>query len=84
MLIIVLIGLDIYVPHIRLGLEYQGIQHFQAVKHWGGKEKLKIQQEHDARKKSLCDKLGIALIYFDYTEEITTDYVIAKIKDFLY
>ena len=75
--------LDIYVPHIRLGLEYQGVQHFQAVKHWGGKEKLKIQQEHDARKKRLCDELGITLIYFDYTEDITTDYVKAKIKNFI-
>lgn len=75
--------LDIYVPDIRLAFEYQGIQHFRAIKHWGGKEKLKIQQEHDARKKRLCDELGIKLIYFDYTEDITTDYVKAKIKEFL-
>lgn len=75
--------LDIYVPDIKLGFEYQGIQHFRAIKHWGGKEKLKIQQEHDARKKRLCGELGIKLIYFDYTEEITTDYVKAKIKEFL-
>ncbi len=75
--------LDIYVPDIKLGFEYQGIQHFQPIKHWGGKEKLKIQKEHDARKKRLCDELGISLIYFDYTEDITTEYVKAKIKEFI-
>ena len=75
--------LDIYVPDIKLGFEYQGIQHFQPIKHWGGKEKLKIQKEHDARKKRLCDELGISLIYFDYTEDITTEYVKGKIQEFL-
>lgn len=75
--------LDIYLPEIQLGFEYQGIQHFQAVKHWGGKQKLIIQQEHDSRKKSICEKLGITLVYFDYTENITTEYVKAKIKEFL-
>lgn len=75
--------LDIYVPEIKLAFEYQGIQHFQAVKHWGGKEKLKIQQEHDKRKKQICDNLGVTLIYFDYTEEITTEYVKTKISEFV-
>ena len=75
--------LDIYVPEIKLAFEYQGIQHFKAVKHWGGKDKLKIQQEHDARKKRICNELGINLVYFDYTEEITTEYVKTKIASYL-
>ena len=33
--------LDIYIPSKKLAFEYQGLQHFQAVEHWGGKEKLK-------------------------------------------
>ena len=74
--------LDIYVPNIKLAFEYQGIQHFKAVKHWGGKKQLLIQKEHDYRKKMICDKLGITIIYFDYTEEITTEYVRAKIMEY--
>ena len=75
--------LDIYVPEIKLAIEYQGIQHFQAMKHWGGKEKLKIQQEHDARKKRICDELGVYLVYFDYTEDINTEYVKSKLQNFI-
>lgn len=37
--------LDIYVPEEHVGFEYQGIQHFVAVEHWGGQAQLKKQQE---------------------------------------
>lgn len=75
--------LDIYIPDKALAFEYQGIQHFQAVKQWGSVKQLKIQQEHDKRKKTICDNRRISLIYFDYTENITTEYVKLKILEFL-
>lgn len=42
--------LDVFVPDENIGFEYQGIQHFIAVEHWGGQKQLEKQQEHDARK----------------------------------
>ena len=71
--------LDIYIPSKKLAFEYQGIQHFQAVEHWGGQAKLEIQKEHDNRKKRICEEKGICLICINYDEELTNDYVAKKI-----
>ncbi len=72
--------LDVYVPEERIGFEYQGIQHFVAVEHWGGKEQLIKQQEHDARKKRLCHENHVDLICIDYNESLSNDLIIGKIK----
>ncbi len=73
--------LDIYVPSKKLAFEYQGIQHIKPVKHWGGKEKLLVQQEHDKRKKKICEDLGIKLIYIFYDEPLTAEYILGKIHE---
>ena len=71
--------LDIYIPSKQLAFEYQGLQHFQAVEHWGGEAKLEIQKEHDRRKKRICEEKGIVLICINYDEELTNDYVRKRI-----
>lgn len=71
--------LDIYIPSKQLAFEYQGLQHFQAVEHWGGKEKLEIQKEHDSRKKRICQEKGITLICINYDEELTNEYIRKRI-----
>lgn len=71
--------LDIYLPEHSLAFEYQGIQHFIAVDHWGGKTQLKKQQEHDERKKTLCKKKGIVLICIDYDDPLTEGFIRGKI-----
>lgn len=73
--------LDIYVPSKNIAFEYQGIQHIKPVKHWGGKEKLLIQQEHDKRKKKICEDLGVKLICVFYDEPLTTEYILGKIYE---
>ena len=54
--------LDIYLPGRKIAYEYQGIQHYRAVKHWGGDEKLALQRERDEKKRRLCQERGIRLI----------------------
>ena len=71
--------LDIYIPSKKLAFEYQGLQHFQAVEHWGGKAKLEIQKEHDSRKKRICKAKGVRLICVNYDEELTNDYIRKRI-----
>ncbi|QSO48768.1 PDDEXK family nuclease [Alicyclobacillus mengziensis] len=67
--------LDVYLPDRKLGIEYQGIQHFQPVKHWGGDESLKRTQERDERKRNLCGGNGITLIYFYHNENLSEELV---------
>lgn len=73
--------LDIYVPDHNIAFEYQGIQHFRAIKHWGGERQLQKQKEHDARKKRICSERGINLICINYNEPLTTEFVVNRIKD---
>ena len=73
--------LDIYVPDEEIAFEYQGIQHFQPVEHWGGMAQLKKQQEHDAKKKRICEQLGVRLICINYDEELTYDHIMARINN---
>ncbi|HYG59366.1 MAG TPA: hypothetical protein VD902_14990, partial [Symbiobacteriaceae bacterium] len=42
--------LDLYLPGLKLALEYQGQQHFHPIKAWGGEQALLELQARDARK----------------------------------
>jgi len=75
--------LDIYIPEIKLGVEYQGIQHYQSIEHWGGIESLEHLQERDARKKRLCSSNKVKLVYFEYTEGLSNKFVAEKLKGYL-
>jgi len=72
--------LDIYIPAIKLGIEYQGIQHYKPIMLFGGKEGLKYRKILDERKKELCDKSGIKLIEFSYDEPLNDNYVFDKLR----
>ena len=67
--------LDIYLPAEKMAFEYQGVQHFKPVEHWGGEKQLKKQQEHDLRKARKCAELGINLIHINYYDDLTVDNV---------
>lgn len=73
--------LDIYIPNRNIAFEYQGIQHFCAVKHWGGEKQLQKQKEHDARKKRICSQRRINLICINYNDPLTTEFVSSCIND---
>lgn len=75
--------LDIFIKEISVAIEYQGIQHYEVINHWGGIEGLKHRQHNDERKKILCENMGVKLLYFDYTENISHEYVKKKIAKFL-
>ncbi len=55
--------LDIFIPELQIALEYQGKQHDEPVEFFGGKEAFEKTQERDARKKRLCTKHGVHIIY---------------------
>lgn len=73
-------SLDIYIPSKRVGIEYQGIQHYEAVEIFGGEEGLLATQERDMRKATACEENNIRLIKWDYTADVTENNVMLRLK----
>ncbi|MGZ7111018.1 MAG: hypothetical protein ACXVIU_06670 [Halobacteriota archaeon] len=67
--------LDVFIPSLKLGFEYQGQQHFHPIERWGGVKGLQDLQERDRRKAKLCANYGVDLVTVDYTEPLTEDYI---------
>ena len=65
-------SLDFYLPDYNVGVECQGIQHFEPVDYFGGDKGFKKVLERDKRKKSLCEKHGVKLLYFGNTSNYDT------------
>ncbi len=55
--------LDIWLPKLNLGIEYQGDQHYYPVDFFGGETSLVKNKARDKRKKELCEEFGCKLIY---------------------
>ena len=64
-------NLDIYIPSLNVGIEYQGIQHYESIDFFGGEDAFAYRQKLDARKKELCKVNGLKLVAWPYTEAIT-------------
>ncbi len=75
--------LDIYIEDMNIGIEYQGIQHYKPLKHWGGKEGFITRRANDIRKKNLCQAHGTKLIEFSYLDEITEELVAQKLSPYI-
>jgi hypothetical protein len=71
--------LDIYIPALKLGIEYMGEQHYRPVEIFGGEEGLKRTIERDLRKKTLCDQNGIRITYIKYDESLDEQYIRTRI-----
>jgi len=70
---------DIFIEELNLAVEYQGIQHFKPINHWGGVDSFKKLKKRDTKKRKICKSMGINLIYFNYDEELNESFVRARI-----
>lgn len=59
--------LDFYIPKKKLGIEYDGIQHYEPRDIFGGEMEFKKQRERDKRKDKYCIDHEITLIRIPYT-----------------
>ena len=66
--------LDIFIPSKNIAIEYQGRQHFMAIKKFGGEEGFKETSERDIRKFKLCQNNNIKIIYFTYEKKYPKNY----------
>lgn len=62
--------LDLFIPDLKLAIEYQGEQHFMPIELFGGEEGFKTRKESDERKKKLCEANGINLEYINYYDDL--------------
>jgi hypothetical protein len=75
--------LDIYLPEISLGIEYQGIQHYESIEHWGGEEALVRLQTRDKIKVSLCAENNVTLVYFYHYEILSDELIKSKLDNLI-
>lgn len=75
--------LDIYfeIDGQEVGIEYQGIQHFEPVDYFGGEDAFKQTVKRDERKRRLCDENDVVLIYVNHWEVITQQFVLRRLKE---
>lgn len=72
--------LDVFVPSQNLGFEYQGQQHYFAIKAWGGQKALESNQARDAKKRKLCKIADVGLIEIRFSEPLILEYVLDRIQ----
>ena len=58
---------DIFIPSQNTIIEYDGKQHYEPIKHFGGEEQFQKQQRLDQIKNNYCRDNGIKLIRIPYT-----------------
>jgi len=75
--------LDIWIPDLRLGIEYQGEQHYQVIEPWGAERGLSKRIENDRKKRQLCKTAGYDLVEFRYEENLTEDRVAQKLRRYI-
>ena len=80
---LILQSLDIYIPSLRVGIEYQGEQHYHPVEIFGGEDGFKSLVKRDRRKIQLCSKNDVALIHWKYDEVISVPRLNKKIREVL-
>ena len=68
-------SLDLYIPSLETGIEYQGIQHYRCVDFFGGEEALAARKDLDQQKKQLCLENHVRLIEWPYTMDPTENNV---------
>ena len=74
--------LDIWIPELKLGFEYQGEQHYIARKDWpNGDELLLETKKRDQLKKKYCAELGITMIEIKYDWNMEINVVREKLKN---
>ena len=72
-------SLDVFIESKSVGIEYQGIQHFQPVEHFGGNAGYLKTVKRDENKRQKCAEHGVQLLYWNYQEEVTK----LSVKEFL-
>ena len=72
---------DIYLSKEKIAIEYQGKQHFQPINYFGGEESFLKQKQRDELKRKLSEINHIQLIYINYTDPLTEEFISQKVNE---
>ena len=76
--------IDFFIPELKLGIEYDGRQHDEFVKHFHKSASGFLEAKmRDKLKSGFCENNGISLIRFSHDEELTEELVRSKIMEIL-
>jgi len=64
------LAFDFYLPQFNTCIEYDGMQHFQPIKYWGGQEQLEKIQFRDNIKSQYCLNNNISLLRIQNNQNI--------------
>lgn len=67
-------SIDFYLPDYKIGIEYQGRQHFIPLERFGGENGYLLQSKRDLAKYINCMKNGIKMFYVSFEKEIPNNY----------
>ena len=76
-------SLDVYIPSISVGIEYQGIQHYEPIEHFGGENAYLHRVELDNQKRQLCADNNVKLLEWRYDSPLTKNGLNKQIKHLL-
>ena len=76
---------DFYIPLLTSAIEFDGRQHFEPVKHFGGQEAFERRQRRDAIKNEYCAANGIRLLRIKYSDferiqELIENFIVETVK----
>lgn len=74
---------DIFVPDLRLAIEYHGHQHFTGVAYWGGEEGLATRLRNDEKKRRIAERESIDLVVFRCDEDLSDELVAGRLAPWL-
>ena len=76
--------IDLYNDSLKLGIEYNGIQHYEFTPRFHkGYGDFRRQQERDALKKRLCKENGVTLIVVSYNKSCIPSYIGLRLRRYL-
>lgn len=75
--------LDLYVPSVRLAIEYQGEQHYEPFEHLGGVRSFRQVLKRDARKAALCKANSVHLEHITVADKLTEAFIASRLSEHL-
>ena len=74
-------SLDIFIPSISVGIEYQGQQHYCVIDIFGGEDAFEYRVELDKKKRKRCKENGVSLVEWKYTIPVTKENAVEIMKN---